>query len=192
MRKYIVIISLWILLIGASFERALKSGLPISVNKVENTMDIPVVDYNKIKKAVSKFRFFPVTFYVSKDGCNTAADRFDKDSDLNIDICMSFNVIDGFHYLRVELITPDGSVYQSLNLFVDKAEAPPKMIKFKNEHTLYSVTKPKIIKEASVVMSSLPVGGSVIQTQNLIGKWRANLYIDESKSPYGTCGFEIE
>lgn len=192
MRKHIVIIPLLILLMGASFEKALNRGVSISINKVENTIDIPVVDYNKIKRAVSNFRFFPVVFYVSKDGCNTSADRLDKDSDLNIDICMGFNVIDGFHYLRVELITPDGSVYQSLNLFVDRAESPPKMIRFKNEHTFYLVTKPKIVNEISVVMSSLPVGGSVIQTQNLTGKWRADLYIDESKSPYGTCEFEIK
>ncbi len=193
MNRIILFFLIIVIISGASYENTGKNiikSLPVIGS--ENMVSIPVVDYNKLRKAVSNFKFFPVSFYISSDECGSIANKLYKDSDVDFDVCIGFNVIDDFHYLRIELITPEGAIYQSLNIFIDKPDAAPKVIRFKNDYTEYPISKPKILKSLSLIESKLPIAGSSIQTQNLTGRWRADLYIDESREPYGTHEFEIE
>lgn len=195
--KIIFVIFVGLFVVGLSNPAVFDNNRSFStVGKIhkleEGNKTIPVVDYERIKKAVKNFKFFPISFFVSTDGCNSFAESIEKDTALDMDICIGFNVIDDFHHLRVELITPDDSVYQSQNIFVDREGAPPRMIKFGEDFTPYMVKKPVILKEVSIVSERIPVAGSSIQAQNLVGNWKAYLYIDDSATPYGIISFEIK
>ncbi|MCX7958909.1 MAG: hypothetical protein N3B13_07670 [Deltaproteobacteria bacterium] len=159
---------------------------------MEGDNSLPVIDYNKIRKGVSRFSFFPIYFYLSSDGCNTPLEKISKENTLDVEICTGFSVIDDFHHMRFELITPDNAVYQSINIFVDKAESPPRNIKYNDEYTPYSIKRPILFKGVNFIKGSFPVAGSSIQTQNLTGRWRINLFIDDSPEISGSVFFDME
>ena len=67
----------------------------------------------------------------------------------------------------VELITPDGSVYQTLTQPVE------------------SVTG------TTVVETRLPVAGTWITQYDLHGRWTVNVYLDDAVKPVTSAGFTI-
>lgn len=154
--------------------------------------DVIIIDYNRVKKASSLINFFPVYFYISNDKCNTILDKINKEDVVDIDVCIGFMLIDGFHHLRLELITPDSSVYQNIDIFLDRLDAPPKMVKFNNDYTPYNVIRPVILKDSEFIISKVPIAGSSIQTHSLIGRWKINLFIDDSSEMVGSISFVIE
>ncbi len=192
MRSLLIFIPILVFLSGASLSDFKINDNIKNLNKFENKNSQLIVDYDRIKKAYKYFRFFPVYFYISKDGCNTPGENIKKDEVIDADICIGFNVIDDFHYLRLELITPDEAVYQNLNIFIDKEGSPPRKIRYKGDYTPYNISKPVILNGVNFVKHSIPVAGSSIQSQNLIGKWKINLFIDDSSYSYGTAYFIVE
>ncbi len=194
MRNIIIVLFflLSVLTAGAENNSYILKTDPERIVSPEFSRNIPVVDYSKVRKGVSAFNFYPVYFYVSSDGCNSPIEKLNKDDAINIELCAGFNVIDDFHHLRFELITPDNATYQSISLFVDKPEAVPKLIKYGENYTPFKITKPVIMRGVSIVNTSMPIAGSSIQSQNLVGKWRINLFIDDSSDASGTLTFEIE
>lgn len=179
------------LLIGATNEVVIEKGIK-DLRKIQDTNKIPVIDYNKIRKSISNFHFSPIYFYLSTDGCGSVAKKVKKEGIVDADICIGFNLIDAFHYIRLELITPDEAVFQTINIFVDNPDSPPLKIKYNNDHTPYNISKPIIIKGVSFIKSSIPVAGSTIQSQNLIGRWKMNIFIDEASISSGISEFEVE
>ncbi|MGC8927763.1 MAG: hypothetical protein ACP5QK_07540 [Myxococcota bacterium] len=190
-RVIIVIIAFMSFLSGASGNLNFNSNFN-NIRDIEMTGEIPVVDYNRVKRAVSNFHFYPVNFYISIDGCKSVSEEINKEDVIGIDFCIGFNVIDDFHHLRIELFTPDEAVFQTINLFVDEPQKAPFKVRYNNDYTPYDISKVFLIGETYFIKSSIPIAGSSIQSQNLVGRWRAELYIDDSKRSYGTFWFEIK
>ncbi|MCX7944532.1 MAG: hypothetical protein N2746_08500 [Deltaproteobacteria bacterium] len=164
----------------------------IEGNRIEEDKSALLVDYNKIKKGFSNFYFFPIYFYVSQDGCFTSIEKIKKEEAIDLDICVGFNVVDDFHYLRFELITPDKAVYQNVNLFVDSKKSALRLVRFNTDYTPHRVIKPITLNGVEFVKSRIPIAGSSIQAQNLIGIWNIHLFIDNSPDIKGIVSFEIE
>ena len=100
-------------------------------------------------------------------GRERRAQRFDADRLRSLVIQVGWRTLVGIHTQRLELITPDGSVYQTLNQPVE------------------SVTG------TAVVETRLPVAGTWITQYDLHGRWTVNVYLDDAVKPVTSAGFTI-
>ena len=82
-------------------------------------------------------------------------------------INVQWRTLVGAHTQRLELITPDGSVYQTLTTPVE------------------SVTG------TAVAETRLPVSGTWITEYSLHGHWKVNVYLDDAVRPVTTADFTL-
>ena len=104
---------------------------------------------------------------VNQHGRERSGVRFDTDRVRVLLIQVSWKTLVGEHTQRVELITPDGSVYQNLT-------AP-----------VASVTG------TAFVETRLPVTGTWITEYDLHGKWTVNVYLDDAVKPVTSERFTL-
>jgi hypothetical protein len=84
--------------------------------------------------------------------------------DLHLDV--SYVQVDGAHRQRIELFTPDGTLYQRRSRDV-------------------------IVTPGQAVKTRVPVGGTWITDHSLFGNWRVAVYLDESPTPIATGAFAL-
>lgn len=96
---------------------------------------------------------------VNHHGREHQGPRFNADRMRSLLIQIHWKTIVGQHTQRIELITPDGSVYQNLTAPVE------------------SVTG------TAVVETRLPVAGTWITEYDLHGRWTVNVYLDDAVKP---------
>ena len=104
---------------------------------------------------------------VNQHGRERTGVRFDTDRVRLLLIQVTWKTLVGAHTQRVELITPDGSVYQNLT-----------------EH-VSSVTG------TAFVETRLPVTGTWITEYDLHGKWMVNVYLDDAVKPVTSERFTL-
>ena len=96
---------------------------------------------------------------VNHHGREHRAKRFDADRLRSLLIQVEWKTLVGQHTQRVELLTPDGSVYQNLT-----------------EHVASATGK-------AFVETRLPVAGTWITEYDLHGRWTVNVYLDDAVKP---------
>ena len=85
--------------------------------------------------------------------------------------------VGGAHVQRLELRAPDGSLYQRLTRPFD---------------TRTSVVQKRGAHQRGVpVETRLPVGGTWITEYSLVGSWRIDLYLDNSRTPVAGKSFQL-
>jgi len=104
---------------------------------------------------------------VNHHGRERNGQRFDTDRLRSLMIEVHWKTLVGAHTQRLELITPDGSVYQNLTGPVE------------------SVTG------TAVVETRLPVAGTWITEYDLHGRWTVNVYLDDAVKPITGAGFTL-
>jgi len=104
---------------------------------------------------------------VNRHGRERSGVRFDTDRVRVLLIQVSWKTLVGEHTQRVELITPDGSVYQNLT------------------EPVASVTG------TAFVETRLPVTGTWITEYDLHGKWTVNVYLDDAVTPVASERFTL-
>jgi len=102
---------------------------------------------------------------VNHHGRERRAQRFDTDRLRSLVIQVGWRTLVGMHTQRLELITPDGSVYQTLT------------------QPVASVTG------TAVVETYLPVAGTWITEYGLHGRWTVNVYLDDAVKPVTSAEF---
>jgi hypothetical protein len=125
---------------------------------------------------------------VSHEEGSNAADRFSAtattDLVFNVNFHQSFS---GDHLLELRLFTPSGHLYQSLAVpIADASRVPgsrmvpgyPRPLK---EQTPAEVTEGTTrLKRVEV---RFPVGGTLISSNSLYGRWRVEAYVDGAGQP---------
>jgi hypothetical protein len=104
---------------------------------------------------------------VNQHGRERSGVRFDTDRVRLLLIQVSWKTLVGHHIQRIELITPDGSVYQNLT------------------EPVSSVTG------TAFVETRLPVTGTWITEYDLHGKWTVNVYLDDAVKPVTSERFTL-
>jgi hypothetical protein len=104
---------------------------------------------------------------VNQHGRERNGVRFDTDRIRVLLIQVSWKTLVGQHTQRVELVTPDGSVYQNLT------------------EPVSSVTG------TAFVETRLPVTGTWITEYDLHGKWTVNVYLDDAVKPVTSERFTL-
>jgi len=104
---------------------------------------------------------------VNQHGRERSGVRFDTDRIRVLLIQVSWQTLVGQHTQRLELITPDGSVYQNLT------------------EPVSSVTG------TAFVETRLPVTGTWITEYDLHGKWTVNVYLDDAVKPVTSERFTL-
>lgn len=84
--------------------------------------------------------------------------------------------VPGTHVQRLEIRAPDGSLYQR------------RTQKFK---TAASHVGGDALQRGTPARTVLPVGGTWITEYSLVGTWRIDLYMDNSRTPIATYSFEL-
>ena len=82
----------------------------------------------------------------------------------------SYRFVPGVHVQRLDIIAPDGSLYQ-------RRRAPFK-------HVISRETGTRVI-------TLLPVGGTWITEYSLVGTWEVRLYLDNARTPVLTQSFVL-
>lgn len=93
---------------------------------------------------------------VNHHGRERNGQHFDADHLRSLLIQVQWKTLVGVHTQRLELITPDGSVYQNLTAPVSSATG------------------------TAVVETRLPVAGTWITEYDLHGRWTVNVYLDDA------------
>jgi hypothetical protein len=104
---------------------------------------------------------------VNHHGRERSGVRFDTDRVRSLLIQVSWKTLVGTHTQRLELITPDGSIYQTLTEPVE------------------SVTG------TALVETRLSVAGTWITEYDLHGKWTVNVYLDDAVTPVTSARFTL-
>jgi hypothetical protein len=102
---------------------------------------------------------------VNHHGREHNGQRFDADRLRSLLIQIHWKTLVGAHTQRVELITPDGSVYQNLTAPVESATG------------------------TAVVETRLPVAGTWITEYDMHGRWTVNVYLDDAVRPTTSAPF---
>lgn len=82
-------------------------------------------------------------------------------------VVVSWQTLVGAHAQRLELVTPDGSVYQRLTTAVGSADGRAR------------------------VETPVPVGGTWITEYQIFGNWMVNVYLDDDTTPLATGHFTL-
>lgn len=96
---------------------------------------------------------------VNRQGHERKGEHFSAQRLRDVIVVVHWRTLVGSHTQRLELIAPDGSVYQTLRAEVDSATGQ------------------------TTVQTHVPVAGSWITEYSLFGKWRVNVYLDENARP---------
>jgi hypothetical protein len=104
-------------------------------------------------------------FGVNHHGREQRGQHFQPDRLRSLLIQVQWRTLVGVHTQRVELITPDGSVYQNLTEPVASATG------------------------IAVVQARLPVTGTWITEYDLHGRWTINVYLDDAVRPVTSTAF---
>jgi hypothetical protein len=82
----------------------------------------------------------------------------------------------GQHVQRIELLSPDGSLYQRIQTPFDANTAN---------------LQPRGNQMYMSVEAILPVAGTWITDHSLFGAWTVNVYLDDAETPYTTASFSV-
>ena len=82
----------------------------------------------------------------------------------------------GQHVQRIELLSPDGSLYQRVQTAFDANTAN---------------LQPRGNQMYMPVETILPVAGTWITDHSLFGAWTVNVYLDDAETPYTSASFSI-
>lgn len=104
---------------------------------------------------------------VNRRGQERTGDHFSVQRLRDVVVVVHWRTLVGQHTQRLELISPDGAVYQTFRTAVESASGQ------------------------TTVETSVPVAGSWITDYSLFGKWRVNVYLDENARPEGSDTFVL-
>lgn len=105
--------------------------------------------------------------------------------------------LSGDHLLRVDVLTPNGHLYQTLTVPFTSEETPAKALRAVEGFPRPLAVQPaeKVVrggKAARSVTARLPVGGTPIVHAGLYGKWSVRAFLDDDAEACGpTRGFRI-
>lgn len=104
---------------------------------------------------------------VTHSGRERSGHHFATDRLRSLLIQVHWKTLVGAHTQRLELITPDGSIYQTLTTSVESARG------------------------TAIVETVLPVSGTWITECSLHGRWHVNVYLDDAVTPVATARFTL-
>jgi hypothetical protein len=112
---------------------------------------------------------------ISRSGQTTAGESFAVNRTRDLRILVWWNVA-GQHVQRLELLSPDGSLYQKFVTPFDVDTA--KLEQHGNQAYL-------------PIETMLPVAGTWITDHSLFGAWTVNVYLDEEQTPFKSASFFV-
>lgn len=104
---------------------------------------------------------------VNRQGHERKGDHFSAQRLRDVIVVVHWKTLVGSHTQRLELIAPDGAVYQTFRTSIE------------------SVTG------KATVETLVPVAGSWISDYHLFGTWRVNVYLDENAKTEGSDTFVL-
>jgi hypothetical protein len=105
---------------------------------------------------------------LTHEGRRRQGDRFPARRVRELLITVRWATLVGDHQQRLELIAPDGALYQRLGAEVSSVDG------------------------RAQVETRLPVDGTWITEYSLFGRWRVNVYLDQSRVPAATATFVLD
>jgi hypothetical protein len=102
---------------------------------------------------------------ISRRGETLAGDSFEVGTMRDLKILVWWSVA-GQHVQRLELVSPDGSLYQRFVAAFDT-------------------------DAAKLVETMLPVAGTWITDHSLFGQWTVNVYLDDAQTPFTSASFSV-
>jgi hypothetical protein len=112
---------------------------------------------------------------ITRSGQMTAGESFAVNRMRDLRILVWWNVA-GQHVQRLELLSPDGSLYQK---FATAFDADTAKFEQHGNHAYLSIE------------TMLPVAGTWITEHSLFGAWIVNVYLDEGDTPFTTASFFV-